>query len=38
VKRLETWIALAACREMAATRAGWLCPNALTAMPPTRSR
>ena len=38
VKKLETWIAAAAWRVIASTRAGWLWPRVLTAMPPMRSR
>ena len=38
VKKFETCTSWPACLETAATSAGWLCPSALTAMPPTRSR
>ncbi len=38
VKKFETWTSCPACLEIAVTRAGWLWPRALTAMPPTRSR
>ena len=38
VKRLEMWMASAACLDTALTSAGWPWPSALTAIPPTRSR
>ena len=37
VKKLEMWPRVCSCSVTAATRAGWPCPSALTAMPPSRS-